>query len=183
MLSILIVGAGASGLACALTFAASGVKVRVIEKRANRSTIGKATGIAQGVWTQLHNMGINNILADAEPMQNFVFYDDEQPIAYLKVPLVNQQPPAKMYPQALLEQELEIALKAFDIEVEYGVELFSFTQAQDSIKAQLTTGVTTASWMIAADGAHSLIRKQLAIPFIGKDYPEQWSVAQIQTPD
>ncbi|WP_442967820.1 FAD-dependent oxidoreductase [Rhizobium sp. GR12] len=50
---VLIVGGGASGLACALSCARLGVAVRIVEKRVSRTSVQKATGVAQGVWHQL----------------------------------------------------------------------------------------------------------------------------------
>jgi 2-polyprenyl-6-methoxyphenol hydroxylase-like FAD-dependent oxidoreductase len=35
--------------------------------------------------------------------------------------------------------------------------------------------------LIGADGIHSDVRKTLGVPFVGWDYPEDWSVAEIST--
>ncbi len=187
--SILIVGAGASGLTCALTLAhinaqnGTDMRIRIIEKRPERSTMGKATGIAQGVWTQLQQMGIHHILPDAQAMQHFAFFDNERTVAKLRVPLVNQQAPAKMYPQALLEEELETALNQLGIFVQYGAKLISFSQDNGHIFANIDGNSETFDWLIGADGAHSFVRTTLNVPFVGRDYPEKWSVAQIETQD
>jgi len=79
MPQILVVGAGASGLAFALTCAVNGVNVRIIEKRPARALIGKATGVAQGVWRQLERFGLSaTVIAEAIPMRHFVFHDNDE---------------------------------------------------------------------------------------------------------
>lgn len=100
---VLIVGGGASGLACALSCARLGAQVRIIEKRASRTSVQKATGVAQGVWHQLADFGITErVISDAIPMRRFVFHDYERLVANIHVPAVNGEPPAHLFPQAKL---------------------------------------------------------------------------------
>ena len=185
---ILVIGGGASGLAFALTCAAAGVNVRIVDKRPHRSLIGKATGVAQGVWRQLQRFGVTaSVIPDAIPMRNFVFYDDGSLIANVSVPAVDGSQPAHLYPQGQLEQHLEHALHTYGVSVEYGTTLVSV--AQSGVAAHVTLMKSEGSvpelceidWLIGADGAHSDVRRYLNLPFVGRDYPEQWSVAEIET--
>ena len=185
--NILVVGAGASGLAFALACAHHGLQVRIIDKRPARSHIQKATGVALGIWQQLAAYGITpNIIGDAFPMRHFVFHEDQRLIADITVPLIKGQAPAHLYPQADLEQAMENALAALDVRVDYGLECTDVRQGNDKAHATLkhadeSTETQACDWLIAADGSHSQIRSQLGLPFIGHDYPESWSVAEIST--
>ncbi|WP_199721010.1 FAD-dependent oxidoreductase [Azospirillum cavernae] len=186
--NFLVVGAGASGLVFALTCAASGIKVRIIEKRSQRALIGKATGVAQGVWQKLERFNINESVIDgAIPMRNFVFFDDENLVANISVPAINKKQPASMYPQGKLEQHLEKSLRDYGVVVEYGTTLTDIVQYDNCVCASLTKNEGSevekceAQWLIGADGAHSDVRRILKIPFVGRDYPEEWSVAEITT--
>lgn len=154
---ILIVGGGASGLACALSCARLGADVRIVEKKASITSVQKATGVAQGVWHQLADFGITErVISDAIPMRRFVFHDDEKLVADLRVPDVNGEPPAHLYPQAMLEQAMEEALAAYGVEVEYGRVFVSVVEHADGIEASIRDGDETeiikADWLVAADG-------------------------------
>ena len=185
---ILVAGAGPSGLAFALTCAAAGIYVRIVEQRPARSLMGKATGVAQGVWRQLERFGITETsITNAIAMKNFVFHDEGKEIAAIQVPEISGSAPAHLFPQSELELHMEDALRALGVHVEYGTTLIEFTQSPDAVLAKLgKTGETSpetyeADWLIGADGAHSQVRQMLRSPFIGRDYPEQWSVAEIIT--
>ncbi|MBV2132888.1 FAD-dependent monooxygenase [Pseudomonas sp. MAP12] len=184
---ILVVGSGASGLALALACAHRGIAVRIIEKRPSRSHIQKATGVAQEVWHQLARFGITQRLIDAAlPMRLFVFHDDERLVANVPVPLVRGQPPAHLYPQASLELAMEQALTAYGVRVEYGVAFAAVAQAEESAVVTLTHAsgepeAVEVDWLVGADGNHSSVRACVGMPFVGKDYPEDWSVAEIST--
>ncbi|QNB07974.1 FAD-dependent monooxygenase [Herbaspirillum frisingense] len=184
---ILVIGAGASGLAFALACAHRGLKVRIIEKRPERSRIQKATGIAQSVWQQLAPYGVTASLIDrALPMKNFVFRDDGKLIANVRVPLVGNEPAAHLLPQAQLEQAMEQALFRMGVKVEYGTSFSGLAQSELHAQLILIRDAVEVEniqfdWIVGADGANSEVRSILRTPFIGRDYPEQWTVSEIST--
>ncbi|WP_313618504.1 NAD(P)/FAD-dependent oxidoreductase, partial [Agrobacterium sp.] len=183
---VLVVGAGPSGLAFALAYARRGLPVRIIDKRPSRSSMQKATGVAQAAWKQLAEYGITkNIVGDALPMAQFVFHDDDKVVARLKVPHVNGEPPAHLYPQSKLEDAMEKALASYGVTVEYGLSFLDVTQENDKTRVTVTQAdekeCIDVDWLIAADGGHSAVRLHLNIPFVGRDYPEEWSVAELES--
>lgn len=182
-----MVGGGAAGLACALACARKGLLVRVIDKRPERSAIQKATGVAQGVWHQLALVGIGpEIIGDAAPMKRFVFHDEGRMVADVRVPLVDGEPPARMYPQADLERAMEHSLASFGVNVEYGLSFETMSRNADSAIVTIrrpdgSVETAEADWLVAADGGRSEVRRHLGVPFVGRDYPENWSVAETTT--
>lgn len=185
---IIVIGAGASGLAFALACIAQGVKVRIVDRRPTRSMIAKATGVAQGVWNQLAPFGITAaVISAAIPMRNFVFYDDGKIVANVPVPNVHGNPPAHLYPQGELERHMESALNARGVVVEYGTTFEAFEQSDRNARVTLRKGdvvsceVAEVDWVIGADGARSEVRNFSQLPFNGRDYPEDWSVAEVST--
>lgn len=184
---ILVAGAGASGLAFALACAHRGITVRILDRRPERTSLQKATGVAQGVWRQLAPYGITAmVINDAIPMRNFVFYDDGHLVANVPVPLVNGEPPAHLYPQGSLEAAMEKALLAVGVAVEYGATVSASQQTDETIYITITRQsappeIVEADWLIGADGAQSNIRTSTGLLFRGRDYPESWSVAEITT--
>ncbi|WP_372599996.1 FAD-dependent oxidoreductase [Amphritea sp.] len=185
---ILVIGAGASGLAFALECIDHGFKVRLIDRRSGRSMIEKATGIAQGVWNQLDKFQISpRSIAEAIPMSNFAFYDDAKLISNVTVPAIDGKQPAHLFPQGELEKILEHHLAKMGVLVEYGVQFLSIIKNSDTATVRLirnecnTEEICEFKWVIGADGAHSEVRSALEVPFQGREYPEQWSVAEINT--
>lgn len=184
----MVVGGGASGLAFALECARRGIHVRIIDKRPTRSMVEKATGVAAGVWNQLSHFGVSpKTVATAIPMRNFIFYDDRKLIANVPVPAIDGDPPAHLYPQGELEKQLEAALSANGIQIEYNTEFLSYEETENPVFVTVRnnsgelTNVGPFDWVIGADGARSVVRTAANIPFVGRNYPEKWSVAEVAT--
>lgn len=139
------------------------------------------------MWHQLAEFGITQkIIGNAFPMRQFVFHDDDRVVARVHVPLVNKEPPAHLYPQAKLELAIEHALAACGVEIEYGTAFLAVVQKEDTASVSVMhvggeTETIEVDWLVAADGSRSDVRSFLKVPFVGRDYPEEWSVAEIES--
>jgi 2-polyprenyl-6-methoxyphenol hydroxylase-like FAD-dependent oxidoreductase len=183
--SALIIGAGPAGMACALSLAQRGFKVKIVDRRRERSPVAKATGVNLRCCRWLSEQGIE-LRDEAIPMQHFVFYDDERLVANVRLPLLSGATPAYLFPQAELERRMETALFKHGITIRYGVTLAAVNRdgGNPSVIFQALDGAQTteeADWVVGADGGHSTLRQMLAVPFVGRDYPEAWSVAEVYT--
>ena len=117
---VLIVGAGPSGLMCALSLAKAGTPVRLIDRRNERGGISKATGVSLGTIKALGCLGISEDITQLmTPMGRFIFYEDNKLISDLCIPLLNGEPPAYLYPQQKLERIIEGELNKAGVFVEY----------------------------------------------------------------
>ena len=84
------------------------------------------------------------------------------------------------------QPELEAVLRAKlamhpHVQTHLGVEMVSFTQDGGGVHVSLKTAngsvfVVRADYLIGADGANSLVRRQLGHQFDGQSYPEDWLV-------
>jgi 2-polyprenyl-6-methoxyphenol hydroxylase-like FAD-dependent oxidoreductase len=79
-----------------------------------------------------------------------------------------------MLGQDHLEQILRLELKKLSCEVEWGTKLLSFKQDKNSVCAQISlpgdamTEMATFDYVIGADGARGVVRKELGLTFIGE---------------
>lgn len=183
--SVLIIGAGPAGMACALALARRGFAVDIVDRRRERSPFAKATGVNLRCCRWLAEHGIE-LREEAIPMRHFVFHDDEKLVANVRLPLLSGDTPAYLFPQAELERRMEAALLKHGVAIRYGVALAALDgySSRPCVIFQAPDGSQTteeADWIIGADGGHSTLRQMLAVPFIGRDYPEAWSVAEVHT--
>ncbi|KAJ4474895.1 monooxygenase [Lentinula aciculospora] len=102
-------------------------------------------------------------------------------ISHLIMPLVfydsNFQMNARMLGQNRHEKVLREHILAYHgVHVEFGTELRSFEQTSDHVLARVVKTVdskaveenVTVNWLVGADGARSVVRKQLGLSFLGE---------------
>jgi 3-(3-hydroxy-phenyl)propionate hydroxylase len=72
-----------------------------------------------------------------------------------------------------------------DVEVALGYELIDFKETARGVEARLrradgTERLVCAKFLVGADGANSLVRRQLGLEFEGRTYTEDWRVVDSQ---
>ena len=85
---------------------------------------------------------------------------------------------AVRFPQDRHEALFRSHLKKFNCFVEQGKELVKFEQHDDHVVVYIKTPdsgeeIVHCQWLVGSDGAHSIVRKQLAIPFVGTTEQER----------
>ena len=178
---VLIVGAGPTGLMMASQLARFGVHFRLIEKNEGPTTQSRALVIQPRSLEILEQLDI----ADRAVKQGRIF----QIINYVvngklaqRVPLgdfgkgLTQFPYLLILEQSKTEPLLANFLQQQGQDIEWRTELVSFTQTDSGVSATLKhhdkEETIKADWLIGADGASSLVRKALSIPFGGETYKE-----------
>jgi 2-polyprenyl-6-methoxyphenol hydroxylase-like FAD-dependent oxidoreductase len=86
--------------------------------------------------------------------------------------------------QSETERLLTEALNRQGIKIERGVELTALTQHRDAVSTVLRSGVgaeevVDASYLIAADGSRSAIRKALGLPFSGRSLTHNYVLGDL----
>ena len=180
---VLIVGAGAVGLAASTLLAHHGVQSLTIEKRRAVFVYPKArnltfrsleilrgVGLGPAVNAAAHHishMVSKKTLSSAET--TVVFDTDYFPDAEG----ISPEPFGKYCPQSVLEPILLDETRKWGSEVRYATTLVSFSQHDDGVTAtieDLDTGTRSdvhADYLLAADGTHSPVRSQLGIATSG----------------
>jgi 2-polyprenyl-6-methoxyphenol hydroxylase-like FAD-dependent oxidoreductase len=177
--TVLIVGAGPSGLMMAAQLLRYGIQPLIIDSRQGPTSHSKALAVQARSLEIYRQMGIvDKALAGGKPGKGIAFYDDGKPGAQLLLGNVGDvttiYPYILLYPQSSNERTLLDYLTLNCCPVYWGTTLTSLTQSTEMATAVLESDgspqTITADWVIGADGAHSPVRKSLNIPFNGDTY-------------
>ncbi|MBN3850116.1 NAD(P)-binding protein [Paraburkholderia sp. Ac-20342] len=184
---VLIVGAGPTGLAAAMSLARAHIPVRLIDKAAQPNPHSRAIGIQARTLELLeqHRL-IEPFLELGHRARVANLFSNGMRLAQLDFdPLHTRYPYLLFLDQSVTERLLTEHLATLGVTVERGTELTSFMQGSASIQATLRradghTETLRPSHLIAADGAHSLIRHRLALSFEGKTFGQTFLLADLR---
>jgi 2-polyprenyl-6-methoxyphenol hydroxylase-like FAD-dependent oxidoreductase len=179
------VGAGPGGLVAAITLARYGVDVLLIDKRATPSGLSRALVISTRGMELMRRFGLEKATrsgaADVK-IRAWVTPDlascqgTEMPLGYpsdAEAALASPTRPAWVaqdHHEPIMFEHLRSLPSA---RIRLGCQLLGATQDDHGVRttvADAGTGAVegiNASYLIAADGAHSTVREQLGIPMIG----------------
>lgn len=188
---ILIVGAGPTGLTCAIELARRGIAARLVDRKHAMSTRSRAVGINRRSLLLLEESGVTEklIAAGIKVPQADIHDGAGKLLGSLRVDL---QPTPYNYMLALPQDETERImherLQSLGGSVEYDTSVTEIT-LKDNNGALVTLEKNGQSQredfdlIIAADGAHSRVREGAGIAFPGYDYDNHWSIADFESRD
>jgi 2-polyprenyl-6-methoxyphenol hydroxylase-like FAD-dependent oxidoreductase len=179
---VLIAGAGPVGLTMALELARYGVPVRVIDKIPEASHTSRAVAL----WPRtLELLDRSGAAADIIAMGNKVtvanIVSGGRPVASLSLDQIpSPYPFALMAPQYDTEAVLRRHLAAHGVTPDLGVELLGFEQGADGLSARLrepdgAERIEPYAYLVACDGAHSVVRQHLGLDFKGDTLGLDWT--------
>lgn len=183
---VLVVGAGPVGMTLACELARFGIGLRIVDKAAQRTDKSKALV----VWSRTLELLDRGTGSDRFRQAGFKvaavnFIAGGQLVGRVEMGSVNSPYPyALMLPQSETERLLEERLLSLGAPVEREVELSGFTQRANGVDAELRHAegqveALSADWIVGCDGAHSLVRHTLAVPFTGKTQDSDWMLADV----
>lgn len=183
-LPVLIVGAGPTGLTMACILARYGINFRIIDKKPERTLASNATWIQSRTIELLDQMGLlDRFKSIGHPCDAINLFSDGKHLAKLSLKDINSiYPFILMLPQSETEKILEENLKELNHTVERSTELIDVQCNSDIVTSTLKssdghTETVTSHWLIACDGANSMVRQKCGIYFPGEDLKEQFMVA------
>jgi 2-polyprenyl-6-methoxyphenol hydroxylase-like FAD-dependent oxidoreductase len=166
--SVMIAGAGSTGLMLAGELALAGVNVVVIERRPTQDVIGAR---ARGLHSRTIEVFDQRGIAERFLSQGQV----AQVAGFAGISLnISDFPTRHNYGLALLQNNIERILAGWVNElgapVCYGIEVRSFAQDDAGVNVELSDGRSVrVKYLIGCDGGRSLIRKAAGIEFPGSD--------------
>ncbi|KAJ9603448.1 hypothetical protein H2200_012226 [Cladophialophora chaetospira] len=196
---VLVVGGGAVGSLTAYKLGRAGIDVTVIEKLPGVSDSPRACGYYGAVHFMLHEVGLYDLIRKEGFMTRGLCWrkkptDDGkggkasgdmiaiQPLSAPNDTTFEVGAGLLNLPQADLNKLfLREALKTGHVRVHYNTELVSILENDPStgVTVRLRNNETNAerklhaSYLVGADGAHSVVRKALSLPFPGHTWPER----------
>lgn len=184
---VLIVGAGPTGLTAALELSRMGVPVRIVDKSGRPAETSRALAVHARTLELLDQRGL---AAEMVHLGNRAraasIHDTGRKLATIDLRRI---PSRFNYVLLLAQSETERLLREQlarqGVTVEREVQLTSLTQLPaGGVRVGLRhagdrTEQTDVPWLISADGAHSTVRRLLALPFGGESDPETYSLADL----
>lgn len=189
--TILIAGAGPTGLILALALTQLGIRVRIIDKALEPGTTSRALvvhartlefyrllGISDAVLKEAFRFAAINIWALGKRRGRAEIGDIGEGLSAF--------PYLVVFPQDEHEKFLISELKKLGVELERGTELIE--TYQDSKQVTATLKLKNGSqekfqtpYLAGCDGSHSIVRKSLNIEFSGSQYQQLFYVADIES--
>ncbi|MCM2423820.1 FAD-dependent monooxygenase [Streptomyces sp. RKAG293] len=187
--SVMVAGAGPTGLALAIDLKRRGVPFRIVEKSPNPYYGSRGKGIQPRT---------QEILEDLEVLDRFRALGADYPELLIRLPdggtmtlrmdELHEPMPSVPYPNVLMMPQwrtgelLAERLAELGGEVELGVAVTGFTQDEKGVHVTLSTGErVTTRYLVAADGGRSTIRRQLGVGFAGETYDtERMLIADVR---
>ena len=183
---VLIVGSGPTGLTAAMELSRQGVRVRIIDKATGPSTTSKALAVQARTLELLRPRGIGDEMVRlGQKAVGTAIYGRGRKLATVELNRI----PSRfnhilLLPQSETERLLAERVRAQGLEIERAVELLSFSQDHEGVRAVLKDRdgreeTIEAAYLISAEGAHSSVRHALGLPFEGRAMPQRYLLADL----
>lgn len=194
-LDVLVVGAGPTGLALAAQLHAYGASFRIVDRALDRAHESRALGVQPRTLEVLAGFGVSDEMVRlgnralrlrlhfGHRMTSVPVFDigtDDTPYPYLL-----------FISQAETERILSEHLTAAGVALERGTELVDFHDTDGTAGADAVVTcrlrhqdhreeLINARYVVGCDGAHSTVRDQSGIAFVGSAYPQTFVLADAE---
>jgi 2-polyprenyl-6-methoxyphenol hydroxylase-like FAD-dependent oxidoreductase len=184
--TVLVVGAGPTGLVLATMLLRHGISVRLVDRLSEPQAVSKAFVIHARTLEIFEQMGVvDEVLEHGLRLQALqVYVHDRNLVSVGFSHLDTPYPFVLNLPQSETERILTVALEKQGGQVEREVELVQLSQQGQEVTVILRNArgqeeVITPRWVIGCDGAHSTVRHLLNLPFTGAAHPEGFALADV----
>lgn len=183
---ILIVGAGPTGLALALSLRRFGVPCRLVDKAPRRPETSRALGVHARTLELLDCCGWSAPFVKASHhLDRVAIHSSGKNLAALDFSqLPSPFPGINILPQSNTEALLETELLRLGGAIERSTELLELVPETNAVRARIQDAEEIIreiryDYVIGCDGAHSTVRHALGIGFQGAPYPDFFGLADL----
>lgn len=183
---VLVVGAGPTSLMMASELARHGIRCRIIDKQPQASQLSRALVIHARTLEVFENIGIADqfVSAGLKAHRGSLYAGGKRIVHFSFDGLESRYNFALMLPQNQTEALLARHLEDLKLKVERSTELTGFAQGADGVTAALrlpdgSEEQCHTEYLIGCDGAHSVVRHALNLPFEGAEYEESFALADV----
>ncbi|KAI1172124.1 FAD binding domain-containing protein [Nemania sp. FL0916] len=186
---VLIVGAGPSGLAVAAALARQGVSFRIIDKSDGPLAAGRADGVQPRFMETIATWGLAPEVSEEGPLieRTAIYKDGEKLIfnrshqsdsRYRGLHIITQGQIERIYIRDLARHKSIVERTTVLSDYTIRTEPDASYPIQATLKSQRTgeTQSLQAKFLVGSDGAASMIRKGLNIPFDGVSTGIYWGI-------
>jgi 3-(3-hydroxy-phenyl)propionate hydroxylase len=177
--SVLVAGAGPTGLMLAGELALAGIDVAIVERRSNQELAGsRAAGLHSRTIEVFDQRGIaDRVLSQGKVAQVARFH--------LTTLDIGDFPTRHRYGLGLWQDQIERILAGWVDELKVpiyrGLEVSAFAQDDAGVDVELSDGQwLRGEYLVGCDGGRSLVRKAAGIEFPGWDPSTSWLIAEVE---
>jgi 2-polyprenyl-6-methoxyphenol hydroxylase-like FAD-dependent oxidoreductase len=184
---VAIVGAGPTGAMLGIELARRGIEVSILDRQPERSPESRAIGIHARTLEVFDQLGVIDEFLDlGHRVDGFTFHLRGRRSLRLGFGALESRYPFMLtLSQAETQRILEEQLARIGVTVQRGVQLLELHEGEDAVELRLRRvrdvreQVLRAAWVVGCDGAHSIVRRGLGLPFDGADYAQDWLMAEV----
>lgn len=182
--SVVIAGAGPTGLTLAIELARRGMPVRIVDVSPSPFQGSRGKGIQPRTLEIFDQLGvIDHILESGDLYPSIRVHQGSA--SFVRGSLGTRHeatidtpyPNLWMVPQFRTEAILRERLKGLGVEVELGVGFRSFEPSAGGVRVTLTNGeVVEAAYLVGCDGGRSAVRKALDLALVGEGLGDEAAI-------
>ncbi|MFD9736554.1 FAD-dependent monooxygenase [Umezawaea sp. NPDC059074] len=183
--TVLIAGAGPTGLALAVHLALNDIPVHVVDAADGPATTSRALGLQPRGVEVLERLGaLGDLLARSRSLLTLDYVEGGRTVLRLRAGQTVLAKPALLVSQAEVEGALRARFAALGGVIHWGTRLVDARTADDRVVARLRSDggerTVEAGWLVGCDGAHSAVRKTAGIGFPGRQLFERMLMVDVR---
>lgn len=183
---VVVVGAGPTGLLLAGDLVEAGVRVVLLERRAEESNLARAFAVHARTMEQLQIRGVAaELAATGTTIDKLVLYG-RAAIDLTRLP--SRYPSLLITPQSRTEDVLTRRLHRLGGSIVGGSEVTGVAQEANGVEVRVRGADGSgrryrASYVVGADGVHSAVRTALGLPYPGRSVVRSLMLADVRLTD